>query len=176
MALPKQLTTCVVEFDGTTNKAYEFVVQDTDIGIEYEYWTGEAYDEAIGGKRISNLRALRLNVNFGYQASRQDAVLSRNANTTGAGSSSDWASFFNDFFQHFNTNNGENAKLYFGETLDNLGSLPNGTVVQDYFPMVPTEVSYQQTYTNQIGRFAPRLSMTSQSLLEYIPTKLKGVL
>ena len=158
------------------NKAYEFVLQDTDIITKYEYWTGGAYDESIGGKRISNLRALRLDVNFGYQAARQDAVLSRNANTTGTGTTSDWASMFNDFFQHFNVNNGENAKLYFGETLSNLGALPNGNVSQDYFTMIPTEVTYQQTYSNQIGRFVPRLSLTSQTLLEYIPTKLKGVL
>lgn len=177
MALPKQLITCVLEFDGTVNKAYEFILQDTDITVKYEYWTGGAYDESIGGKRISNLRALRLDVNFGYQAARQDAVLSRVANTTGAGTASDWASFFNDFFQHFNVNNGENVKLHFGETLDNLGSLPNGgTVSVDYFTMVPTDVTYQQTYSNQIGRFVPKLSLTSQTLLEYIPTKLKGVL
>jgi hypothetical protein len=176
MALPKQLTTCVVHFDGTTNKAYEVLLQDTDITVQYEFWTGGPYDEAISGKRLSNLRALRLGVDLSYQAAREDSLKSRTANTTGAGSTAAFNSFFNDFYQHFSVNNGESAKLYFGETLDNLGSLPNGTASQDFFNVVPTELTYQQTYTNQIGTFIPRISVTGQDLLEYIPTKLKGVL
>jgi hypothetical protein len=176
MALPKQLTTCVVHFDGTTNKAFEVLLQDTDITVQYEFWPDGAYDEAISGKRLSNLRALRLNVDFSYQAAREDSLKARTANTTGAGTSNTFATFFNDFYQHFSVNDGESAKLYFGETLDNLGELPNGTATQDYFNVVPTELTYQQTYTNQIGRFVPRISVTGQDLLEYIPTKLIGVL
>lgn len=176
MALPRQLTTCVVHFDGTTNKAFEVLLQDTDITIEYEFWTGGPYDEAISGKRLSNLRALRLNVDFSYQAAREDSLKARTADVSGDGTSNTFATFFNDFYQHFSVNNGENAKLYFGETLANLGDLPNGTATQDFFNVVPTELTYQQTYTNQIGRFVPRISVTGQDLLEYIPTKLIGVL
>lgn len=176
MALPKQLSTCVVHFDGATNKAFEVLLQDTDIKVQYEFWPDGAYDEAISGKRLSNLRALRLSVDFSYQAAREDSLKSRQANTTGAGADAAFNSFFNDFFQHFSVNNGESAKLYFGETLDSIGALPSGTANQDYFNVVPTELTYQQTYTNQIGTFVPRISVTGQDLLEYIPTKLKGVL
>jgi hypothetical protein len=176
MALPKQLTTCVVHFDGTTNKAFEIVLQDTDITVQYEFWSGGPYDEAISGKRLSNLRALRLNVDFSYQAAREESLKARQADTSGAGTSNSFATFFNDFYQHFSVNNGESAKLYFGETLNNLGSLPNGTASQDFFNVVPTELTYQQTYRNQMGRFIPSISVTGQDLLEYIPTKLKGVL
>lgn len=174
MALPKQLDKCVIEFGTGTNVAYEFVLQDSDISIQAEYFGGGAFDEAIGGKRISNLRAFRVNVDMSYQAAREDGVLKRTSNTGGAGSSSNYASMFNETITHFVTNQKESARLYFGKSLSQLGALPNASA--NYVTVVPTDMTYQQVYSSQVGRFVPRLSFTSQDLITSIPEHLKGVL
>lgn len=179
MALPKQLINCVVEFDSAsgTNKAYQLLLQNTDIKAVYEYFSGGPYDEAISGRRISNVRGLRLSVDFAYNAAREDSLLSRVANTSGAGTSASFNSFFNDFYTHFVTNNGQFVRLYFNATLSGLGALPGSYVpLTNYFEMVPTELTYQQTYRNQIGRFVPSISMTGRDLMTYIPNTIKGVL
>ena len=174
MALPKQLLTCVLEYGTNTNVAYEIIVQDTDITVEAEYFGGNAFDESIGGKRLSNFRAFRVNIDLSYQAAREDTVLRRTSTSSGAGSANSYATMFNETYTHFVTNQGSNARLYFGKTLSELGALPNNTAGSTN--VVITDMRYQQVYSAQIGRFVPRLSFTSQDLLTQIPERLKGVL
>lgn len=174
MALPKQLTKCVIEFGTNTNVAYEVTLQDTDISIDAEYFGGSAFDEAIGGRRLSNFRAFRVDVDLSHQAAREDSLLRRTSTSTGAGSSNSYATLFNETYTHFVTNQAQGARLYFGHTLSSLGALPNATA--NYVTVIPTEMTYQQVYSSQIGRFVPRLSFTSQDLLTAIPEHLKGVL
>jgi hypothetical protein len=45
-----------------------------------------------------------------------------------------------------------------------------------FMSFIPEDMSYTQTYSNQIGRFVPSITLVSETLMPTIPEELQGVL
>ena len=113
MALPKQLVSCVFDFErpGQTEYAWQITLQNTEINITSEFYAGNAYDEALSGKRLPNIRGYRLEMNINFDASREYS-LNRQRDVTGAGSASDMRSLYNDMIEHFVTHQQESVRVF----------------------------------------------------------------
>lgn len=163
---------------------YTLTIQNKDIQIEPEFWGGGAFDETIGAKRISNLRGYRVRVNLNFNASREYASrVVGNASAT----DSTYREMFNDVLYCFTndemptstntfvalnlrvrTDSGQNVVT--DTNFD--GTLQEGT----FLNFIPEDMSYNQQYSNQIGRFVPRMTFVSEVLMPSIPEELEGVL
>ena len=166
---------------------YKITVQNKDIEVVPEFFSGGAYDESIGGKRISNLRGYRVRVNLSF-----DGSLEKTEKTNGSGNpytDSTFREMFNEIMSCFSV----------GQIIETLSGSPAsqnftnmhvrvhtdtgyGNAIPIYegsgtsMPFIPEDMSYTQTYTNQIGRFRPSITLVSETLMPNIPEELQGVL
>lgn len=151
MALPKKITS--VEFDFVDIKQTSVNPQDINIEVTPEYFSGSSYKETIGAKRISDIRGFRVKVSLNHQASNQ-------ANT--------YQGLFNDMLEAFRDGEVD------GTAFTSLQIEVNGTNLGQNF--ILEDLSYTQTYRNQIGRFVPSVTLCSEGVISSIPDTLEGVL
>jgi len=166
MALPKQIQS--VDFkihrEGfSVNDAVEHTITTQNVNFEItpEYFSGSSYKESIGGKRISDIRGFRLKVTLTHDASNQP-------NT--------YQLLFNDLLGIFK--DGTILSTQQNDTFDEVNGLKiriGGDLI-DGTKFILEDLSYTQTYRNQIGRFVPSLTLCSEDILTFIPNDLEGVL
>lgn len=189
MSLSKQAINVGLLFlgDGDANNRVEYkvIVQNKDIQIVPEFFAGGAFDESIGGKRISNLRGYRVRLTLSYDASREFTE-KKVTNGPVSYTSSTFRDMFNEIMSCFST----------GEILETLPSsqvfsklclridqedgsqnvIPISDTDDSFMAFIPEDMSYTQTYSNQIGRFVPSITLVSETLMPSIPEELQGVL
>jgi len=151
MALPRQVTDVTFNFVGIKETAVK--PQDVSIEITPEYFSGSSYKETVGAKRISDIRGFRVNVSLDYQASNEGDV---------------YQGLFNDMLEAFRDG------TVGGTSFTSLQVKVNGTSLGQNF--VLEDLSYTQTYRNQIGRFAPSITLCSNGVIDEIPDTLEGIL
>jgi len=151
MALPKQITSLVFNFVDIGETSVN--PQDVNIEVTPEYFSGSSYKETIGAKRISDIRGFRVKVSLNYQASNE-------GNT--------YQELFNDMLEAFRDG------TVGGTAFSSLQIKVNGTSLGQDF--ILEDLSYTQTYRNQIGRFVPSVTLCSEGLISSIPDTLEGVL
>lgn len=149
MALPKRFSQVKFRLDKTTDIEHTLKVQNSNIAIIPEYFSGSSYKETIGAKRISDIRGFRVEINLSYDASNEG---------------SEFQDLFNDLITAFKD----------GVDFNGLYVSINSTELSSKF--VLEDLSYTQDYRNQIGRFIPSLKVCSESLITSIPEDLEGVL
>jgi len=159
MALPRTQSTVGFRFVGDTNFSKTVKINNANIEITPEYFSGSAYKESIGGKRISDVRGFRIKINLSYNASSEPDT---------------FQDLFNELLSAFRdgtTSQGGNftrLTISFGGVLEEDDSTD--------IPFVLEDLSYTQTYRNQIGRFVPSITVCSENILTSIPEDLQGVL
>jgi hypothetical protein len=159
MALPKRQTEVGFRFVGDTTFSKTVKLSNSNIEVAPEYFSGSAYKESVGGKRISDVRGFRVKINLSYNASSE-------ANT--------FQDLFNELLSAFRdgtTSQGGNftrLTISFGGVLEEDDSTD--------IPFVLEDLSYTQTYRDQIGRFVPSITVCSENILTSIPEDLQGVL
>lgn len=163
---------------------YTISLQNKQIEIVPEFWSGGPSDESIGGKKISNLRGYRIKVDISYDGSREYA-----SKVVGTASATDstFRAMFNDILYCFTNNEvADTSDDFVGLNL-RIRTDSGQTVITDsnfagtpqdptFLNFVPENMSYTQQYSNQIGRFFPRISLVSEFLLPSIPSELEGVI
>lgn len=157
---------------------YTLTVQNESIEIVPEYWGGGAFDETIGAKRISNLRGYRVKLSLDYNASREATERTVSAGTA---TDSTFRRMYNDILYCFVNNEiPDNSNTFVGLNLRIKTSSGENVITESntsstFLNFIPEDMSYTQRYTNQIGRFIPRMSFVSEKLLPSIPAELEGV-
>jgi hypothetical protein len=163
----------------TNSIEYTLTIQNKDIQIEPEFWGGGAFDETIGAKRISNLRGYRVRLSLNFNASMEYA-LRQVSNSSATGST--YREMFNDILYCFTNDQlpgstdafvGLNLKV---RTDAGISGIPRSNTDGTFMNFIPEEMSYNQQYSNQIGRFVPRMTFVSERLMATIPEALEGVL
>lgn len=162
MALPKRLDTVVFKIHQQGAAAVEYAVTTQNVNFEVtpEYFSGSSYKESIGGKRISDIRGFRVKISLSYGASNQ---------------ADDYQNLFNDLLSIFR----DGSVFSTGGTFDSTNGLKirvglSGTLLASRF--IIEDLSYTQTYRDQIGRFVPSITLCSESIITSIPDSLEGVL
>ena len=158
---------------------YAVTIQNKSIEIVPEFWSGSAYDEAISAKRISNLRGYRVKLSLDYNASRE---LTQRAVGNASATDSTFREMFNDIIYCFtNSEMPTSANTFVGLNFrvrtasgQNVITASNTSIL--FMNFVPEDMSYTQQYSNQIGRFIPRMTFVSETLMPSIPQELEGVL
>lgn len=133
--------------DENTGQRYTIDIQDYNIDIDPEFYTGSAFDKALSGKLRQNLRGLRPSVELRYDRSLQSTRM-RN--------------LFNDIVTAFVTNNVDSITFY-----------PDASKA-DNFEVVLDAGSYRTQYSNTIGRFTPSLTLVSLNEITSIPSYLEA--
>lgn len=151
MALPKRITSVAFNFVGIKESSIK--PQNVNIELTPEYFSGSSYKESIGGKRISDVRGFRVNVSLSYGASNE---------------ADEYQTLFNDILSAFRDGTVD------GSAFTSLQLKVNGTSLGQSYVM--EDLSYTQTYRNQIGRFVPSITLCSESIITSIPDSLEGVL
>jgi len=187
MALPKQavnLGLLVLASSDTDNNRveYQVVVQDKDIEISAEFFTGSAFDESIGGKRISNLRGYRARITLSYNGSQEST---QKKVGTGSYVDSTYQEMFNELMSCFATGTiieaiGNDTFSKLCVRIDQADGTSDAITISNssgtFMGFIPEELTYTQTYSNQIGRFVPSITLVSEDLMPSIPEELQGVL
>lgn len=190
MSLPKQSVNVGLLFladdsDTTNNRVeYRIVVQNQDIEVVPEFFSGGAFDESIGGKRISNLRGYRIRINLSYQASRE--ATEKKVGNAGGYASATFRELFNEIMSCFSTDeileslpdtqSFGSLKIRIDQADGTSDAIPLSAGSGSFMSFIPEDMSYTQTYSNQIGRFVPALTLISETLTPNIPEQLQGVL
>lgn len=189
MSLAKQAINVGLLFlaDTDTNNnrvEYKITIQNQDIQVLPEFFSGGAYDESIGGKRISNLRGYRVRVNLSFDASLEKTQKTIGSN--GVYFDSTFRGLFNEVLSAFSTDqiietlpssqNFTALKVRVHTDTGYGNAIPTFNGSASFMSFVPEDLSYNQTYTNQIGRFRPSITLVSETLLPNIPEELQGVL
>jgi len=159
MALPKRQTTTDFIFDGTRTFSHQVVINNANIEVTPEYFSGSSYKESIGGKRISDVRGFRVKITLSYNASSEP---------------NKFQELFNDLLSAFRDGSTSTGGA-FTQLLISFGN----EIRQDNdssIPFVLEDLSYTQTYRDQIGRFVPSITVCSENILTSIPETLQGVL
>jgi len=149
MALPKQFTEVTFRLDKTVDVTHTVKIQNSNIQITPEYFSGSSYKESIGGKRISDIRGFRVKIQLSYSASAQPT---------------EFRSLFNDLLEAFRD----------GTDFNGLYVSINSTELSSKF--ILEDLTYTQSYNNQIGRFVPSITLCTESIIASIPSNLEGVL
>lgn len=188
MSLPKQAINVglliLADSDTTNNRVeYQITVQNKDINIQPEFFSGGAFDESIGGKRISNLRGYRVTLDLRFDASRE--FVQKTVGTGGSATDSTFREMFNELMSCFSndqiietlTDQGFDKLCVRIDQADGTSdpitiSNASGTLMG----FIPENLTYTQTYSNQIGRFIPSITLVSEDLMPSIPEELQGVL
>lgn len=185
MSLAKQATnlTVVLAADATSANSVEYgiTIQNKDISISPEYFAGGAFDESIGGKRISNLRGYRVRINLSF-----DGSMEKTTKSVGGGSATDstFREMFNEIASCFST--GQITESVSNQVFSKMSVKIDTSAGSNVIPLsasnatamgfVPEDMSYSQIYSNQIGRFRPSLTLVAENLMPSIPEELEGVL
>jgi len=159
MALPRTQSTVGFRFVGDTNFSKTVKINNANIEITPEYFSGSSYKESVGGKRISDVRGFRVKITLSYNASSQP---------------NKFQELFNDLLSAF-----RDGSTPTGGTFSQLLISFGGEIKQDdstQIPFVLEDLSYTQTYRDQIGRFVPSITVCSENILTSIPEDLEGVL
>jgi hypothetical protein len=169
----------------TNRIEYYVTIQNKAISIEPEFYGGGAFDETIGAKRISNLRGFRVSIDLSYNMSQEKV---RKVEFTNGTQTSDTTSTFRDMFNEIMSAFRDGLfdqesrvfsalNLYVNQQGDSWvaiqeysGSWPAGSFVK----FIPTQMTYEQTYTSQIGRFRPSITLVAETLLTEIGPELEG--
>lgn len=133
--------------DENTGQRYTIDIQDYDINIDPEFYTGNFADKALSGKYRQNLRGLRPSVSLSYDRSLQ---------------SSRMRNLFNDIIVAFVTNNADSITFY-----------PDASKA-DNFEVVLENGSHSTSYASTIGTFSPSMSLVSLNEITTIPNYLEG--
>lgn len=133
--------------DENTGQRYTINVQDYNIDIDPEFYTGNFADKALSGKYRQNLRGMRPSVSLSYDRSLQQTRI-RN--------------LFNDIITAFVTNNADSITFY-----------PDASKA-DSFEVVMENSSYSNQYSSTIGNFSPSISLTALNEITTIPSYLEG--
>ena len=186
MSLAKQATklNILLTADGTASNRveYEMTVQNKDIEIVPEFFSGGAFDESIGGKRISNLRGYRVRINLSYNGAIETT---QKIIGTASAVDSTYREMFNEIMSCFSTGtitesvpNTSFDKMYVrvGTNAGTQNAVTINATSGTFMGFIPEDMSYTQTYTNQIGRFTPSITLVSETLMPSIPSELEGVL
>lgn len=183
MALAKQsrdINLVLWTGSSSTEVNYTFTIQNKDIELVPEYWGGGNYDEAITGKRISNIRGYRIGISINFDASREYV-----AKQVGSGSTVNWTfrQMYNDILYAYLNNvlsDGGFNFLGIAFRVNNDTGSKNAITIGDlggtFMFFVPEDMSYVQRYSNQISRFTPTMKFTSETILTTIPSELQGIL
>jgi len=189
MSLPKQSINVglliLADTDTNNNRVeYRLTVQNQDIEIVPEFFGGGSFDESIGGKRISNLRGYRVRINLGYNASRE--VTEKKVTNTGGYSASTYRDMFNELMACFSegailtsltsSQTFGSLKVRIDQADGNSDAITINATSSSFMSFIPEDMSYTQTYSNQIGRFVPSITLVSETLMPTIPEELQGVL
>jgi len=186
MSLAKQATklNILLTADGTASNRveYEVAVQNKDIEITPEFFSGGAFDESIGGKRISNLRGYRVRINLSYDGAIETA---QKIVGTSSAVDSTYREMFNEMMSCFSSGtitesvpNTSFDKMYVrvGTNAGTQNAVTINATSGTFMGFIPEDISYTQTYSNQIGRFRPSITLVSEDLMPSIPEELEGVL
>lgn len=130
------------------NTLYEIDVQQYNVDIDPEFYTGSAYDKALSGKLRQNMRGLRPRASLSYDQSLQSGV---------------WGDLLGDIITAFVTNN-----------VDSITFHPDNNAKSNSFEVVVDESSYSSRYTNTVGLFVPSLTLIALNEITSIPTYLQG--
>lgn len=136
-----------VNGDENTGQRYTINIQDYDIDIDPEFYTGSAYDEALSGKLRQNLRGLRPSVTLQYDRSIEADKI---------------RDLFDDIITAFVTNNADSVTFYPDASKD------------DNFEVVLDDGSYRTSYSNTIGTFTPSIRLVALNEITSIPSYLEG--
>jgi len=179
MALPRQLTELLIQFrtnDPDSFKKYTVTVQNSAFEITPEYFSGNSYKEAISGKRISDIRGFRLKITLSYDASQEiTSKRSVGAFFDTGNTPSTFREMFNDILSAFRDgtiNVANTDKPFTGLDIGINGVSP----IDGFRRFVIEDMSYTQTYRNQIGRFVPSLTLCSEEIITEIGDDFEGVL
>lgn len=161
--------------------SFQITLQNKDISITPEFYGGSSYDETIGAKRLSNLRGFRIGIDLSYNLSKEE-VIKRDYDASGAASptTSTFREMFNEIMSAFRNGTFDGGTKNFVKMIVSVGQ-SNGSHQEirgdDANPIgfVPSEMGYRQTYTNQIGRFIPSITLESEDLITDIRTELEGI-
>lgn len=121
----------------------------------------EAYDEAIDGSLRSNFRGYRLKIGLNWQK-LHDSTVSGSGTTVGA--------FLNSIRTTFATDGDYYVEISFN---DGAGD-SNTTPTPNWFKVIPENLNYKTTYTNQIGRASASLDFIGQEIITSIPSTLEA--
>lgn len=133
--------------DENTGQRYTIDIQDYNIDIDPEFYTGNFADKALSGKYRQNLRGMRPSVSLSYDRSLQQSRI---------------RDLFNDIITAFVTNNADSITFY-----------PDASKT-DSFEVVMENSSYSNQYSNTIGNFSPSISLTALNEITTIPSYLEG--
>lgn len=133
--------------DENTGQRYTIDVQDYNLVISPEFYTGSFADKALSGKYRQNLRGLRPRVELRYQKSIQASRM---------------RDLFNDIIAAFVSNNAASITFY-----------PDASAA-DNFEVVLESGEHAVNYSNTIGRFVPSLTLVSLDEITSIPSYLEG--
>lgn len=188
MALARQATKIIIalagdETAGQTRLEYHLTLQNKDISIEPEFYGGSSYDETIGAKRISNLRGFRVTINLSYNLSKESLTkYEKEDGTTLSTTTSTFRDMFNEIMSCFKDGNftlNSTDETFLSMYVYVANSSGSYTAIQDsggsFYKFIPSDMSYTQTYTNQIGRFIPSITLVSERLLPEIGAELQGI-
>ena len=136
-----------VNGDENTGQRYTIDVQDYNIDIDPEFYTGNFADKALSGKYRQNLRGFRPSVTLNYRQGLQPTHM-RN--------------LFNDIIAAFVTNNADSITFY-----------PDASKT-DNFEVVLEAGQYNTQYQQTVGTFRPSLELVSLNEITTIPSYLEG--
>lgn len=190
MALARQATDIYIILTSTIDDpstdsddrlSYQITIQNKGISITPEFYGGSTFDETIGARRISNLRGFRVSIDLSYGLSKE-SVTKRDYDGSGTPtvSTSTFRDMFNEIMSAFRNGTFEGGTKTFRKMIVLIKQSNNTyTAILDDasndMAFIPSEMSYQQTYTNQIGRFTPSISIVSQDLITEIGSELEGI-
>lgn len=159
MALPKRQTQVGFRFVGDTTFSKTVKLSNSNIEVTPEYFSGSSYKESVGGKRISDVRGFRVKVTLSYNASAEPDT---------------FRELFNELVSAFRDGTTTSGGNFTRLTVSFGGVLEEDDTTE--IPFVLEDLSYRQTYRDQIGRFVPSVTLCSENILTSIPEDLEGVL
>lgn len=133
--------------DENSGQRYTIEVQDYNLVISPEFYSGTFADRALSGQYRQNLRGLRPRVELRYQKSLQGDRI---------------RDLFNDIIRAFVTNNAASITFY-----------PDASK-SDNFEVVLESAEHAINYSNTIGRFVPALSLVALDEITSIPSYMQG--
>lgn len=136
-----------VNGDENTGQRYTIDIEQYNIDIDPEFYTGNFADKALSGKYRQNLRGLRPSVTLNYSQGLQ------------AGRMRD---LFNDIITAFVTNQVDSITFY-----------PDASKT-DNFEVVLEGGQYSTNYQQTVGTFRPSLELVSLNEITTIPSYLEA--
>jgi len=158
MALSSKISTIYIQNEGGT-WSYSFTTNNFVSDLGQVNFT-EAYDEAIDGSLRSNFRGYRAKISLNWQKLHDSTV----NDVSEAGSLASTVGLFLDDLRTTFAVDGDNAvRISF-----------SGEGSANHIDVIPENLNYKTTYTNQIGRASASLDFIGQQILTSIPSYLEA--